>query len=558
MNIFFPRLVGAFYWENAPRCFFCLLLGLSNTVLSAQSNVFSSNLPIVVINTGGANIPDEPKVKAHMGIVDNGPGQTNYSNGTFNGYDGSIGIELRGSTSMFYDKKPYGIELRDAAGQEVDAPLLGMPAESDFALVSPLNDKTLMRDVLAHYLARTSLPWSPRTRYCEVVINGQYMGVYVLIETIKRGKDRVDISKLKATDISGDQLTGGYMLRMDKYGASPGSVGGNWASRYPPFPGGWQTTWFQYDYPKEEDIAREQEQYIQKYINDFEDMLQRGDFSKHYADWLDMDSWAAYTLVQELSKNTDGYRLSAYFYKDRDSVDRRIKMGPAWDFNISFGIGDYCDGASPYGWGKDFNLVCPGDGWVIHFWWDRLWRDDTFRHHMANRWQALRAGPWSDAKLFGAVDSIANLLQGPQARNFARWPVLGRYVWPNSFIGITYDSEVTFLKTWLRDRLGWLDRGYKAMITPIEPPRPEAPPFELFPNPTDGKLFFKTNRSGSITQRFDVRLYDNSGRLVLRQLVEGAGTVPLDISDRKFPTGVYFYKILDDWGEIYRGKIVFQ
>ncbi len=156
----------------------------------------SSNLPIVIINTNGFAIADEPKITADMGIIHNGVGVRNNLIDPQNNYNGKIGIEVRGSSSQMFPKKQYSIELRDGLGAGVAASLLGMPVEEDWVLFAPYNDKSLMRDVLAYKLARDMGRYAPRTRYCEVVLNGDYLGIYILMEKVKRDKNRVDIANL--------------------------------------------------------------------------------------------------------------------------------------------------------------------------------------------------------------------------------------------------------------------------------------------------------------------------------------------------------------------------
>ncbi|NUN99889.1 MAG: CotH kinase family protein [Saprospiraceae bacterium] len=532
------------------------ILGLVFSVAVIAQTLTQSNLPIVVINTFGVDIPNEPKIPASMGIIDNGQGQINHIGDPFNGYNGAIGIELRGSSSQGYEKKPYSIETRDANGEDLDVPLLGMPEESDWALIAPLNDKTLMRDVIMHAYARVALPWSPRTRYCEVIINGDYKGVYALIETIKRDPNRVAIKKLEEEDISGNALTGGYILRMDKYGES-GGLGGNWVSPYLPITGSWQQTWFQYHYPKEEDIQPEQEDYIQDYITDFETMLASQSYADHYPDWIDVDSWVNYLLLQELGKNVDGYRLSAYFYKHRDDEGGKIGMGPIWDFNISLGIGDYCGGADYNGWAKDFNNICGGDAWVIHFWWGRLWNDPAFRHKVGERWAELRANQWNNAALFGEIDANVALLSQAQVRNFQRWPVFGQYVWPNAFIGNNYQEELTYLRTWLTNRLAWLDLNMALLVETdtIDNSNLQA---EVNPNPAQEQLWVTLPRQANspLTKIYDFVLYDASGREVLRQQdLTGAMPIPVDLGGR-FPSGLYFWQLFGRNIPVVAGKVV--
>ncbi len=173
----------------------------------------SSKLPLVVINTWGVEIPNDPKLTAWMKVIDNGPGAENnlLDNGT--DYDGYIGIETRGQSSQMFPKKSFGIELRDAMGVGVDSALIGMPAEEDWILYAPYSDKSLLRNAVSYELGRSFSSWQPRYRFCEVYINGSYNGIYMLVEKIKRDDNRVNIAKLNPTEISGDDLTGGYIYK---------------------------------------------------------------------------------------------------------------------------------------------------------------------------------------------------------------------------------------------------------------------------------------------------------------------------------------------------------
>jgi len=140
----------------------------------AQINFTSSNLPIIVINTHGQKIVDEPKITADMGVIDNGEDSTNFLTDAYNGYNGKVGIEIRGHSSQMFPKKQYGIELRDTAGNPVNVPLLGMPSENDWVLNASFTDKTFLRNVLAYKLANDMGRYASRTRFCEVVINNEY------------------------------------------------------------------------------------------------------------------------------------------------------------------------------------------------------------------------------------------------------------------------------------------------------------------------------------------------------------------------------------------------
>ena len=162
-----------------------------------------------------------------MRAINNEEGQRNNITDDGTDYDGRIAIEFRGSTSQGFPKKPYGLETQDSAGENIQ--FLGMPTENDWVLHNPYSDKSLMRNVLAFDMARAMGRYSPRTKFCEVFLNGQYQGVYVLMEKIKRDSNRVNIAELDATMNGGDALTGGYIVKIDKFN---GSGGAGWQSPF--------------------------------------------------------------------------------------------------------------------------------------------------------------------------------------------------------------------------------------------------------------------------------------------------------------------------------------
>jgi hypothetical protein len=218
--------------------------------------VEKSNLPIIKIDTRGEVIPDEPKIPAHMGIIDNGG--DNSVNAAFNGYDGAIGIERRGTSSQFFAKKQYGLETLDEAGEEIDAELLGLPEESDWILYSSYSDKSLMRNNLVYQTATELGYYASRQVFVELFLNDEYQGVYVLLERIKRDKNRVDISKVKDGEI-----TGGYLLEF-QCGVGPDSDEVFFQTSY--YAKNNPSCVYIIQYPNDEDLTPERKAYISDYL----------------------------------------------------------------------------------------------------------------------------------------------------------------------------------------------------------------------------------------------------------------------------------------------------
>lgn len=415
-----------------------------------------SNLPLLIIDTKGQAIPNEPKITAYLKVIDNGTGKLNGLWDDATDYDGSMGVELRGQSSQMFPKLGYGIELRTSAGADTNVSLLGMPAEADWVLTASYSDKSLMRNAITYQLGGKMGRWQPRVKYCEVYLNGSYNGVYILTEKIKRGTYRVDINKLKPEEISGDNLTGGYIVKVDKiqdlpsaeyFYTHPSNTYNN-ARHYA----------FTYVYPKYDEIVTQQTFYLQNYLLTLENTLNGSSFKdpvNGFRKYMDINSFVDFQIINELSNNVDGYRYSTFFYKQKDSDGDKLFAGPLWDFDLCYGNVDYApDNLATDKW--LYPKYGPGEWQPMH-WWARLMEDPDYNHAFAARWKALRAGPFSTDSIMADLDANVQNMGEAISRNFVRWPILGVYVWPNYFVGSTYQEEVTFLKTWITNRLTWMD-----------------------------------------------------------------------------------------------------
>ena len=234
----------------------------------------SSHLPIIVVNTNGQEIPNEDKITAHMGIIYNAPGEINYLSDPYNHYDGFIGIEIRGSSTTWFPKKQFAVETRDSLGENNNVPLFGMPEENDWIFNAPYTDKSLMRNVIIYKMARDAGKYATRSHYFELVIDGDYRGLYVMFEKIKRDDNRVNISKLEPEEISDDDITGGYIIKVDKWDGE--NIGG-WYSEPPSDL--YSGFYYQYHYPKPDEIVYDQQQYIISYMESFEQAILSDDFA---------------------------------------------------------------------------------------------------------------------------------------------------------------------------------------------------------------------------------------------------------------------------------------
>ena len=411
-------------------------------------------LPRININTDNNGvIVDEPKINANITLSEEG----------IISYQGRIGIEIRGASSQMFPKKSYGFETRDENNEDLDVALFNFPEEEDWILYAPYSDKSLLRNVLIYDLSREIDRYASRTLFAELSINSVYKGIYVFMEKLKRDSERIDINKLKEDENSGEDLTGGYILKIDKTAGSNLGSGYNelnsFTTQYLP------KTYFMYEYPKAKDITIEQKTYISNYITDFENVLSAQNFSDPvdgYVSYIDVDSFIDFFLLNEISNNVDGFRLSTYMHKDKNE---KLKMGPIWDFNLAFGNANYCDGGSTSVWAYKFNERCPGDTWQVPFWWGRFLQDPSYVALLKARWQELRGSTFSEGSIMSKIDMYTSKLNKANAisRNFNTWEVLGVYVWPNNFVGNNYQEENLYLKNWIKDRLIWMDGAISAL-----------------------------------------------------------------------------------------------
>jgi len=501
----------------------------------------SSNLPIFVINTGGQAIVDDPKITANLGIIDNGEGIPNILTKNYNGYNGKIGIEIRGASSMEFPKKSYGFETRLEDGENNNVSLLGLPKENDWILYAPYSDKSLMRNVLSFHIGRLTGEYATRTRWCELIIDGDYRGIYVLMEKIKRDKNRVDISKVEAKDTTGIDLTGGYIFSIDR------REEGGWLSPYHTQP------FYRYRYPKYNDIAPQQKAYLENHITQFEGAVDTSSSSEGYASYIDIPSFLNYWIATEIFKHLDNYKFSFFMYKTRDDKGGKIHFGPLWDLNLAYGNFDSYQDPGPEGWSYVWaKLPYLRPSWIIN-----LSEDPYIQEQIICRWNELRQDKLRTYKLFNFIDDNAALLEEAQVRNFNKWKILGKYVWPNNFIGQSYEEEVNYLKTWLCDRLAWIDDNitdYCDVSRTLSEGDSFIPSgyklYQNYPNPFNPTTTISYDIPSTTYVRVDI--FDLLGNRVstLFSGYQEAGSYSMKFSSGGLTSGVYFYRLrTDNWTE---------
>ena len=433
---------------------FCFMTPSFFTTIIAQT-LTDSNLPIIIIDTDfGQTIPDEPKIDGDMKIIYNGEGVRNNVTAPGNEYDGRIGIEMRGSSSQDDSpKKSYSLETRLSNGDNNNVNIFGFGSDNDWILYAPYFDKSMMRNVICYQLARDMNMYATKCKYVEVVVNGEYMGIYVFMEKIKVDDDRVDIKEITPSENTEPGVTGGYIFKKDRP---------NW--KYAAF-----YTLQNYNgshrdllmrHPKSTVSTNEQENWLANYVNEFETKLYADDTT--YKDYIKENSFVDHYLLTQASKNIDGFRLSQYFYKDSAE---RIVAGPPWDYNLTFGKAGYL-------YGYDYDGWYDGQGdWVGDeplYWWNKFLDYPHFNDKFAKRWKGLRTGPYKTDRIFTMIDSIDNLLAEAKVRNFTKWDIIPiddlLSPW-HHHEDITWAGVVAYLKDYIRDRFIWIDGQLNTVIS---------------------------------------------------------------------------------------------
>ncbi len=339
-------------------------------------------------------------------------------------------IRGRGNSTWGMPKKPYRMKFNDKES------LLGFGATKNWVLLANYADKTLLRNHLTFEMGHQLMPgFTPRTRFVEVYLNGQYEGVYHLTDQIRVEDDRVAIDELDEDEVDEETITGGYLLEIDERLDAD-----RWfhsaVMRFP----------FTFKSPEEPNDA--QFDYITNYIATVEAILTDPAIAERTAEYealIDVASFVNFYIISELVRNNDtgGGGLSIYMHKPRGG---KLAMGPLWDFDIAMGNINYNGNDAPEGW------------WIktSNRWYAALFNDPKFAQAVKVRWQEVM--PALRNSIMAHIDATAfGTLHLAQQRNFERWDILNEYVWPNAVVTGSYEGEVDYLKEWLTTRIAWMD-----------------------------------------------------------------------------------------------------
>ena len=431
---------------------------------NVRTTFTSSSLPIIVIDLNEKMIDNSNdngiRTSANIKVLWNRTGEENKvtdSPGIYN-YGGPIEIRFRGNTSfMFSPKKGLNIRLRNAAGSKVSTSMLGMASDDEWTLLGPYNDKSMIRDMLVYILMDGTLDYVPTGRYCELVINGIYQGVYVMAARVRQGDNRLNMKKPSNATVAGLR---GYHLEIDRRefpyieNSTPlKDLYDNNVNR---------SAYYTLKYPDWEDLSPAQWDAIQYDVWNMEQAIAGNDWNdpnQGYRAHFDTISAMDHFIAQEIARNIDGYRLSTSIYKDMTSNPTRFKFS-IWDFNPSMGNGDYVSGWSTEGWAVNCNQY--DDGTIPQF-FKRMLQDNVFYANLGKRWTEYRKHKMSDARVTQVIDSLVNLLKAPAVRNYATWgyPVTP---WPNYYKAASWEEETDYLRNWIKLRMKWLDSQWSAAV----------------------------------------------------------------------------------------------
>ena len=417
------------------------------------------DLPLVLLDAYGGGKPAREYRDVAAMVVDKHDNVASLS--TAPAVATRAGFHLRGQSSSNFQKAPYRLEFRDNEDKGAEFPVLGMPADEDWVLRGPFPDKTLIRDAFAYTIGRDMGLRAPRFAFVEVYLNldagpmgaDDYQGVYLLVETLKNSPERMNLAKLKKTDVAEPEVSGGYIMQFNAMAAEPPLLT---CTRKPPS----NVCWSDLEVNEPKELAPEQQAWITDYVQKFHDSLRSAnpaDPVTGYPAYADVNSWVDRVVHNELGREPDAYIRSTYFFKDRGG---KLVAGPLWDYDIAYGAYTGFGGSgAPYtGWQFSAGFSSTTD------WFQRLMADPSFQALAQNRWTALRSGIMSDAQLRARVDTLTAPLVNAAQRNFTKWPILNQANVGGfqTQVSQTYVQQLDIMKTWLVNRARWLDTsGWK-------------------------------------------------------------------------------------------------
>lgn len=409
---------------------------LLNKIINGQypwDNPVNTGLPVVFINTPeGKAIPDKTEPWQEETTI-----QIVNPDGTIDYEESQLSIRQRGNLTATLPKKPYNLKLSKSSQ------ILGMNKHKRWCLLANWIDRTLLRNDVAFQIARqTQLDWTPTGKFVEVILNGEHIGNYYFCEQVKVNKNRVNINEMKADDIEGEALEGGYLLEVD--------VSYDEKNKF-------YSTTRQLPYmiqsPEEDILQPAQLSYITNYINTLESRLYASDWleDRSYTDMIDIGSFIDFWFVQELTMNSEcRHPKSTYMYKDRGG---KLKAGPVWDFDYETFDPDKTNKFTTTNYDKSKK----------HIYYERLFEDPVFVAEVKRRWSLYKE---SFDQIPAYIRKMAAYVKASNELDFVLWPKLPEYGIPSTVNGdqdFTFDEAVERIISCYEAKVAWMDIQIKEM-----------------------------------------------------------------------------------------------
>lgn len=365
-------------------------------------------------------------------------------------------IKLRGSSSSRFAKKGYQIDFYDENQKRIALSLLGLPKSKKWIFNGPYGDRSLIRNVLGYELARevgksSGQKWfAPRTKFFELKINNKFLGLYVLTEKIEFSPQKVS-----STLYDKKSTTGPFMLEIATNDGDFKTINQSELTFRQP-----SRKQLAKLLRKDPELTKAIKGRIIGQIERFEAMLnsnQVEDKNMGYKSWIDDKSFVDFIIIQEVFKNTDGYRRSGYFYRGDDGL---LHMGPIWDLNAAMGNHPLFGMDSPKHWRvHSFSIIRPVS------WFKSLLKIKSFKSLLIKRYKELRQPnkPLATDNIIGKVDNFVSLIGQAANRDRILW---GEKVgfWAKAVVrtrtlGESYREDINILKDWFKKRLIWMDKN---------------------------------------------------------------------------------------------------
>lgn len=412
-----------------------------------QLGSFTSTLPVIVLTTlRNTTIGGSGNTAVHFSLFEPRDGRATLLDRPT--LTTRAGIKTRGSSTGGQPQSNFAIEWWDEFNQDRDLPVLGMPEDSEWVLYAPNEfDAALIHNPFTMELSRQMNFPAPQTRFVEVYLNkggnirsNDWFGLYVLMQKPGLAQGRIDAPKAAPEDVAPPEVTGSYLFKTDRL--DPGDTG---------FSAGGALN--AYVEPKEREMKSPQRApqvaYLAGYFRDMDRSLLASnpdlrDPVRGYRAYLEITNWIDFHLLETLSGQVDAIRLSTYFYKPRNG---KIQYGPRWDYDRAW---------ESKGDGRDDNprIWDTGGGLFATPWWNRVFADRDAWQLWIDRWQHFRTSAFSQTNMFRVIDAMTNEIRTAQPRENRRWVQTA----PRG----SYPNEIRLMKSWISNRLAWIDSQFAA------------------------------------------------------------------------------------------------